>query len=164
MKTNNINGQALTETVILLPALALLFCFIVSMSDFVITHQQLLAAARYGTDLVVHSNFSEEQVKEELTNYLTGQSNKGRCLSQENLSFNIKINSFPIINQWSTEGNYFNLIKDLIADPMKYNASVEIKYKLQIFPWIAKITGDQFLYVTARSEVLDGTGSQNNHS
>ena len=144
--------------------LALIFCFIVTTSDYVITRQQLLSAARYGTDMIIHCNFNEDQVRQELTNYLTSDMLEGRRLSTTGLSFNIEINTFPTINQFNTKGNPLNLAKDLIASPLKYNATVTIQYKLQIFKWIAKLTGEKFFSVVARSEVFDGTGPENNHS
>ena len=161
-------GQSMVEIAILLPILVLVFCFIVDTSNFVITKQQLLSAARYGTDLIVHCNFNEEQVKEELTNYLTDENEEGRRLSSEGLNFKININTFPTINQWSRSGNHINLSKELMLSStnvlMKHNAEVVVEYKTKIFPWIAKITGEDYFSIVARSEVFDGTGSKNNHS
>jgi len=166
--TRSQRGQALIETVILFPVIIALLCFIVETSRYVLTRQQLLSAARYGTDLILHQNFDEEQVKEELINYLTAKGIEGRKLQKEKLEFNIEINRFPDINTFSAEGNPLNLARILMSpfaeDYMKYNAFVEIKYEIEPLKIIAKILGEDKIEITARSEILKGAGARNSSS
>lgn len=165
---NNSRAQALVETVILFPIVVALLCFMVDTSRFVLTRQQLLSAARYGTDLIVHQNFNEEQTEEELVNYLCSSKNQGRKLDKEKLAFKIEINRFPDINTFSAEGNPLNIARNLVSpfqdDYMKYNAFVEIKYELEWLKLIGKITGDETMDIVVRSEVLKGVGCENARS
>ncbi len=158
----------------------MLLCFIVDTSRYVITRQQLLTAARYGTDLIVYQNFNEEQVKEEITNYLSSPQTQGRKLDKEKLSIKVTINRFPTINTYDANGNPLNLARILSSprkdDFMKYNAYVEIKYELKLSKVIATIItkkdengqdmegGGDTLNIVVRSEVLKGTGIKKGHS
>ena len=155
-------AQALVETVILFPIIIILLCAIIDTSRYVLTRQQLLSAARYGTDLIVYQDFGEEEVKEEVTNYLCSELTRGRILDKENLDFKIEINRFPDIDTFNQEGNPLNLARILMSpfpeDYMRYNAFVEVKYELKWLKITGKILGEESTDIVARSEVLKGVG------
>ena len=161
-------GQALLETLLTIPVLAAVILIIAFTSDIILTKQQLLMAARYGTDLIYYTNLNEEQVKNEVIDYLNGPKIKGRTLSRikpEDIS--IKIERFDELRGISYEK--IQEIRDSFFYPEEHTSSIELKYTiplpnivsiLNIFSYAvnAKLLPKD-ITVSARSEVLAGTGA-----
>ncbi|MFH1714637.1 MAG: TadE family protein [Elusimicrobiota bacterium] len=73
MKLVNDKGQAIVETVIFIPILIMLVSMIFWAINVVLTKQQLVSAARFGTDMIYYTEMGEETIKEEIVNYLCGE-------------------------------------------------------------------------------------------
>jgi hypothetical protein len=94
----SIKGQALVESLFFIPLIAMIIVAIAWFSRVVITRQQLLSAARYGTDLIVYTPLSEDDIRREIRYYLTHRWNKGRTLDparMKDTDIRIVINDFP---------------------------------------------------------------------
>jgi len=147
-------GQALVEIIIMFPLFILIVVMIAWFSRIVLARVQLVTAARYGTDLIIYCpKFSADDVKKEITNMLCDKNIEGRRLIKERIKkMDVVINRFPEI----TAANACNVA--LITD--KKTCSVDIWYEIKLSPWLKKITGDEGVIVSARSEVLAGTGAK----
>jgi len=78
---------------------------------------------------------------------------EGRRLIKDRIKkMEVVINRFPEI----TAANACNVA--LITD--KKTSSVDIWYEIKLSPWLKQITGDEGVIVSARSEVLAGTGAK----
>ncbi|MBN1622111.1 MAG: pilus assembly protein [Endomicrobiales bacterium] len=165
------HGQALIETVIVLPVLLMIIIAIVWFSRIVLTKQQLLSAARYGTDLIVYTDFNENQIKQEIRNYLTHRLNQGRKLDPEKLTNEdivvvIRKFHFPeflklenILDITDMLSDMKNFINGLLL-PWNDTSYVEIRYGFEIPRALSFLSSDDKFYVSARSEVLAGTGCE----
>lgn len=157
-------GQALVENILLLPILCIMISMIVWFSRLVITRQQILTAARYGTDMIVYTKMDESEIRQEIKNYLTDQNIEGRRLNPAKLpddKIKIDIYRYPkttVINA---------------SAPVNFTtSSVEIYYEFgvpTIFKaWSSYISNagelPEKIYMSGRSEVLAGTGCKgDNH-
>lgn len=158
------SGQALAESVFLIPVIGLLVISIAWFSRVVITRQQLVAAARYGSDLIVTTNLTKEQIHAEIKSFLSHRMILGRRLDPENLpddAIVITIKDFPRIRyDLSTAlvkpGNVFRALARMV-DPVADASSVEITYAYEVPP-VFRAFSRRSILVTARSEVLSGTG------
>ena len=163
MKSNNVSklstnsGQALVENVLIIPILVVIIVMIFWFARLMLTKQQLVMAARYGTDLIAYSNMDKNQIKQEIKDYLCGEDVVGRRLDTAKLILrdeNIVINKCDKVDS-------FNMWK-----PMDYSpSSIEIYYEYEtpklFSAWSSYIGGDNIikkLRIGARSEVLAGTG------
>jgi hypothetical protein len=165
--TNRNRGQALVESLLLIPAFSVAIVAVVWFSRLVITRQQLLSGARYGTDLILYTDLSENEIRQELRNYLAHKWIKGRKLDTQNLSDKnifVKIDSFELPN--FTIADYFfplafaqKLEKPLRALllPLEHTSYVEINYKFKT-PGIVSMFGKPSILISARSEVIAKTG------
>jgi len=154
IETSPFSGQALVEIIIMFPLFILITVMIAWFSRIVLARAQLITAARYGTDLIVNCpQFTENDVKQELTNMLCDKKIEGRRLIKDRIKkMEVVINRFPEI----TAANACNVA--LITD--KKTSSVDIWYEIKLSPWLKQITGDEGVIVSARSEVLAGTGAK----
>jgi len=154
-----VSGQALVESILIIPVIVVTIVIIFWFARLLLTKQQLVMAARYGTDLIVYSNMSENDIKKEIREYLCGKDVKGRSLDPRKLlDSNIKVN----ISRYE---------KITVIDAYKLidfnTSSVSISYQFDtpmiFYSWINYIGGrgmQNKLVISARSEVLAGTGSK----
>lgn len=166
LNSKNQTGQAMVEMVVLFPILIIFASMITWWGRLTITKQQLLSAARYGTDLIYYTSdtshpFNEEEVKEDIINYLTDKQTKGRRLNPDKLTIKVKINRPDKVNSFNamTPINPFTL-----ADEASF---VEVYYKFSmptIFKAFSQFLGSANLpdeiTISARSAVLAGTGAK----
>ncbi|MBN1824423.1 MAG: pilus assembly protein [Endomicrobiales bacterium] len=151
MNKTNKKGQALLESLMLFVTFTMIVFAIGWFSRVLLTRQQLLMAARYGTDLIVYTTLNTEQVKNEIKDYLGGREAVGRKLDIDNFKNN-DIN--VIINREKSDS-----IRIYSFDEVKnYSSYVELRYGFNLPPIINKAAGGRRFYVSARSEVLAGTG------
>lgn len=160
-------AQALVESIFIMPILFMVIIAIVWFSRILITRQQLLMAARYGTDLVAYTTLNEKEIRQEIRNYLTHRMIKGRKLDPGKLPDNsivIKIDSFELPEY--TAADYFvpllfeykmKEVAEKLLRPDLHTSYVELYYDFEV-PRLFSTLGRETITVTARSEVLAGTG------
>ena len=131
-------------------------------AEIMLTKQQLIMAARYGTDLIVYTNMNEGQIRNEIRDYLCGNNVEGRKLDplklkDENIDVNIQRQALDPFGGIQYGGNGFD----------KYSSHVNVYYPFdtpKLFSaWDSYIGGGNIikkLRIGARSEVLAGTGCQ----
>ena len=78
-------GQSLVEAVFLAPILMMIIIAIGWFSRVLVTRQQLLMAARYGTDMIAYTNLNGNLIRRELQDYLSHRLNAGRKLDPSKL-------------------------------------------------------------------------------
>jgi hypothetical protein len=160
-------GQALVESVLLIPVLAVIIFAIVWFSRLVITRQQLLSAARYGTDLILYTDLTEDGVRREVRNFLAHRWIRGRKLDRNVLSddmITVHIDSFEL-PEFGLVDYYFPLAFAArleqplrkLSNPLDYTSYVEISYRIKT-PGILAAFGRRSVTIAARSEVIAGTG------
>jgi len=166
---NNSKGQALLETIICVPIIAALIVMISFFCNAILTKQQLLMAARYGTDLIVYTDMDENQVRNEVRDYLCDNNAKGRKLNSNNLrDEDIKVSAkrFPKLGSADVYRKAATIFQQYY-NPKQYTSSVEIFYSIRV-PKVFELWGRWFgsrggmprnITVSARSEVLAGTGA-----
>ena len=167
----NARGQALIESILILPVLVVVISAVFWFARVVIARQQLLMAARYGTDMIAYTRLDEEQIKEEITNYLCDRDIEGRKLDPVKLNINIVKKEFPEIDLDIKEVLYrpdkLGRMLYGILNPLEDTSYVEVGYEFDIpgifSAWSPYIGGEGFagnMQISARSEVLAGTGSK----
>ena len=176
---SNNKAQALLETLLIIPVFMVLLVGLFWFSRVLLTKQQLIIAARYGTDLIASTTLSEQQIKNEIRNYLSDKNIEGRKLDPNKLgdeNIVVKINNFAlpefdgfedIINPVKM-GQLLNSYTRLIKMPASYSSelsSVEIFYEFSVPKIFSPGIGfAKTITLTGRSEVLAGTGcASNNH-
>ncbi|MCX5777872.1 MAG: hypothetical protein NTU66_01420 [Elusimicrobia bacterium] len=162
--TKSHSGQALVESIFLIPIIVLIIISLSWFSRVLITRQQLVIAARYGTDMIVSTNLNEGQIRQEIRNFLSHRLLQSRQLDEKKLpdeNIVVKINDFPYIhfNLATAVMRPQDLFKMLsrMANPLSATSTVDIKYEYDIPPVFRALT-HQRIFVSARSEVLSGTG------
>jgi hypothetical protein len=140
---------------------------IVWFSRILLTRQQLLSAARYGTDLIVYTSLSEDEVRQEIRNYLSHRWIEGRKLDAELLTDNrikVKIDKFELPQ--FTMADYLvptgfalrmESVMNILAFPQNHTSSVEIYYEFPM-PALFHLFTRRTIHISARSEVIAGTG------
>ena len=163
-------GQALIEIILLLPMLVIIISIIVWFSRLLLTRQQLLTAARYGTDMIMHTPMEASDIRQEIKNYLAHKAPdvQGRVLNLSKLTDErIKIE----INRFSRIGPDDAITAMMLVNLMNYKMSyVEIYYPFKLptifkafssyIPNAGELPGE--IYISARSEVIAGTGCKSN--
>lgn len=159
-------GQALVESVLIIPVIVILISGIFFFARVLLTKQQLVVAARYGTDMISYTKMGESDIQEELTEYLCGKDVKGRRLAPDRLRFTIHKDIFPVIDTID-KLDQLRKIKNLFCQPLDHTSYVEIYYEFRVpmllSAWERFIPGKPLpdtLTIGARSEVLAGTGSR----
>ncbi|OGS23303.1 MAG: hypothetical protein A2252_09485 [Elusimicrobia bacterium RIFOXYA2_FULL_39_19] len=134
-------GQAMVEFTLFIPIIIMLIFSITFYSRLLITQQQLIIAARMGTDLIRHVNLNENEVKSEIKKYF-----------EENSGIDVSKLEIKVCIKGATPPPDFN-------PPASY---VEVGYKFNI----PEMFGGKEIMVSGRSEVLNDTGSllKENHS
>jgi len=153
-------AQALIEVVLILPMLCILMSMITWFTRLVLTRQMLLTAARYGTDMIYYTDMNEDQIRQEIRNYLTDKKIEGRKLNSEKLPddhIKIHIYRYPTVTPFN------------VWQPINFETSwVEIYYEFgvpSIFTAFSRYIGNagdlpDKIVISARSEVLAGTGAK----
>ena len=155
----NNHGQALVENILIVPLIVVIIVMIFWFARLLLTKQQLIMAARYGTDLIAYSTMDEDGVRREVKDYLCGEDAEGRRLDPSKLSDkNIKVNI-----ERCEKVTVTNVFKPMSFTP----STVEIYYDFEtpklFSAWSGYIGGDGLaakLRISARSEVLAGTGCE----
>ncbi|MCX5781625.1 MAG: hypothetical protein NT145_02820 [Elusimicrobia bacterium] len=154
------NGQALIENILLIPIIVVVIVMIFWFAQILLTRQQLLMGARYGSDLILYTRMNETEIRSEVIDYLCGKENEGRVLDKkilENNNIEIRINRDALnpLQQIYYGGNGIE----------KYSSYVKVAYDFdtpKLFSaWSRYIGGGGIikkLKIGARSEVLAGTG------
>jgi hypothetical protein len=158
------NGQALVEATLITPLIIVFLFMIVWFARIMLTWQQISTAARYGTDLIAYTPFSQKYIEGDIKDYLCNPNTVGRTLDRQKLDVKIEINDYKPVKY---DGSITNL-KNIVAGSSNFEglipafskkSFVEIKYSYKI-PSILKIIGKDVIEIKARSEVLSGSGSQ----
>ncbi len=159
-KSFNNCGQALVENVLLIPIVTIVIVMLFWFGCIVLTKQQLVMAARYGTDLILYTNLTKDQIKAEIQDYLCGKDVQGRKLDASKL---VLTNDNIVINKCA-KVNSFNAVQRGMDLTTSY---VQIYYQFEtpalFSAWNSYIGGSNIikkLRIGARSEVLAGTGCQ----
>ena len=183
-KINNKKGQALVEAALIAPLIVFFLFTIMWFGRMMLTWQQLVGAARYGTDLIAYTPYNEAEIKEDIINYLCSGKNIGRTLSSTTVSIDeLRISRFPTIDYTVLDFggidkasfdsfirsfnpmNYLDMVETtfkFFKESVSPNMSVvKISYKYKVPPILSAVSGNRLEYITirAKSEVLAGTGS-----
>jgi hypothetical protein len=155
-------GQALIEAALITPLLAIFLIVIIWFAKVALTYQQLIGAARYGTDLIANTPFSKEYIERDIKDYLCNKNTIGRILNPDKLNIEVVINDFPSINAEMSIDSIAK-IPDLITivsqfSPIKQMSYVELTYSYQ-YPAILRRLGADTVDLKIRNEVLSGNGS-----
>jgi hypothetical protein len=160
-------GQALVEAALIAPLIVFFLFTVIWFAGVMLTWQQISTAARYGTDLIAYTPFSENYIKSDIKNYLCSTDTIGRILDPDRLEITIEINDYEAvkydfdITSDFLNFNPVNILKSAVGlNPIFVKKSfVEIKYRYKI-PKILKVIGKENIEIKAYSELLTGTGSQ----
>jgi len=160
----NIKGQALVEAALITPLIVFFLFTLVWFARIMLTWQQIIGAARYGTDLIAYTNFSKSSIENYVISYLCDKNNIGRTLDPDKLTVEAKIQNQPKIDfsiSFSSLLNFNpqNIIDTLIAvSPAAPMSSVTVTYKYRT-PLVLRAAGREYIEIKAVSEVLNGSGS-----
>jgi hypothetical protein len=158
-------GQALIEAALIAPLIIFFLFTVIWFARVALTWQQLVSAARYGSDMLAYTPFSEEDIKKHIESYLCSKMTIGRALDKNKLEIEVKANDFPGADYSLDLANIseFNPL-DIVTQMTKFldwdadKSYVELKYKFDIPP-ILRIGGQSGFEIKMRSEVLSGDGS-----
>jgi hypothetical protein len=158
-------GQALVEAALIAPLIVFFLFGIIWFAGVVLTWQQLVGAARYGTDLLVYTPLGDTAIKRDITNYLCNKKTAGRILDSNKLDIKIVFKDAVPINYTLSFENIFsseffskiNTIKDLF--PVPETSYIEIRYKYKAPRLLRLVSGREDFWLKTRSEVLTGDGS-----
>lgn len=160
----NIRGQALVESMLLLPVIIMIFLGIVWFARVLLTRQQLVIASRYGTDLIAMTTLNEREIRGEIRNFLCHRWNQGRTLDPRRLTDEniiVTINDFPKIDlsvaTLVKKPRTLARILDRMLDPLASISSVDLRYAYDV-PAVFRVAGRNKITITGHSEVLSGTG------
>jgi hypothetical protein len=166
----NTNGQALAEAALTAPLIVLFLFSVIWFGRIVLTWQQISGAARHGTDMIAYTDFSKNEIKADIVNYLCHGRNLGRILekSPDALKIDIEINDLPSRIDYTLgiekvedieRFNPVSIIETLAAsNPLAPRMSyVEITYSYKVPPVLRFYK--ETLDIKVRSEVLSDTGS-----
>ncbi len=161
----NRKGQAFAEAVFIFPIMAVTIFSVIWFARVVLTWQQLVSGARYGTDMIANTSLSAADIKKDIENYLTNRMIDGRRLDKEKIKeIKIDINDYPRISFEISDlpgffSNAAGLIKGFVV-PGSDVSSVSITYSYDI-PKLINFTGLKKFEIHVRSSVLSGSGCKN---
>ena len=161
----NNKGQAFTEAVFILPIICVMIICVFWFGKVCLTWQQLVSAARYGTDMVANTPLNQKEIKKDIENYLTHHFIKGRLLDKSKLKeITVEINDAPVTKFDITDfTNIFsdavNLANNVAAFSVKPSV-VRITYSYDM-PKIFQIAGNKTFDLTVESRILSGSGCPN---
>jgi hypothetical protein len=161
------DGQALVEAALMVPLIIVFLFTIIWFARIVITWQQIITAARYGTDLILYTPFNIKYIENDIKDYLCNKNTIGRVLDIEKLDIKIEINDYiPFkcdfnMANLSLKNNFLNIFPSLkyLLQGLDKKSFVNIRYSYKV-PKILKLMGKENIEIKAHSEVLSGTGSQ----
>ena len=154
----NNKGQAFLEGIFILPIVVILIFSVVWFARVLLTWQQLVSAARYGTDMIANTALSKEDIKKDIENYLTHRMIEGRKLDKEKIKeINVDIKDYTIADiNISDVSKIFTSAKSLFV-PSAEMSSVSITYAYDM-PKILKWSGKDKFEIKTKLSVLSGTG------
>lgn len=163
-------GQALVEAALTAPLIVFFLFTVIWFAGVMLTWQQITGAARYGSDLIAYTDFSQNSIENNIRSYLCDSHTIGRTLNPDRnvLKINVDIKDQPpmdySINIDSLKNlinyNPFNLLRhfqNIAPSFVAGTSSVEINYEYRL-PAVLRIAGRESLTIKARSEVLTGFG------
>ena len=161
----NNKAQAFTEAIFIFPVIIVMIFFIVWTAIVLLTWQQLITATRYGTDMIVNTNLSHEDIKKDIENYLTHRNIEGRRLDLNKIKeIAVDIRDYPktdinFTNLANLFGNITNLINGIILPTTEFS-SVSITYSYDL-PLFLHFTGLKEFNIKTKLFVLSGSGCKN---
>lgn len=176
-KLGNKKGQALVEAALTAPLIVFFLFTIIWFGRIMLTWQQLVGAARYGTDLIAYTPYNEEEIKDDIINYLCSRQNIGRTLDSDEVARGIRIeisridtinftlfdfgdlNSFNPMHVLDMIEVTAEMFKESVVPEM---SKVVISYRYKVPSILRAVSGnrlEEYITIRARSEVLAGTGS-----
>ncbi len=160
LKSNK--GQAFTEAVFIFPVIVVLIFSVVWFARVLLTWQQLISATRYGTDMIVNTNLSSDDIKKDIENYLTHRMIEGRRLDIDKIKdITVDIKEYNSISYNITNlSNISNIVQGLFI-PANELSIVSISYSYEL-PKIMNIVGMKEFTIKTKSSVLAGSGCKNN--
>ena len=158
----NKKGQAFTEAVFIFPIIIVLIFSVVWFARVLLTWQQLISATRYGTDMIVNTNLSSDDIKKDIKNYLTNKMIEGRRLDTDKIKeINVDIKEYQSIGYNLTDlSKISNFVQGLFV-PTNELSTVSISYSYEL-PKIMNIAGMEEFTIKTKLSVLAGSGCKNN--
>jgi hypothetical protein len=155
-----LRGQALVEAALIAPLIIVFLFTIVWFASLMLTWQQIVAATKYGIDLIAYTDFDKKYIENDIKDYLCNARTLGRVLDSNRLSILIEINDYkPIDVDLSdiTNLNSLNVFRSIKGlTPKKSFVEIAYSYKM---PKILKIIGKDRVKISSKLEVLSGSGS-----
>jgi len=158
----NNKGQAFVEAAFLFPIVIVLIFSVIWFAKVLLTWQQLVSATRYGTDMIVNTNLSEDDIKKDITNYLTNKMIEGRRLDIDKIKeINVDIKDYQSLsfNNITDLSSVSNFIKGVVA-PSHELSTVSIVYSYDV-PRILNFVGMNEFEIKTKLSVLAGSGCKN---
>lgn len=157
----NKKGQAFTEAVFIFPVIIVLIFSVVWFAKVLLTWQQLISATRYGTDMIVNTGLSCDDIKKDIKNYLTNKMIEGRRLDIEKIKdISVEIKEYNGINCNITDlSKISNFVQGLFV-PANELSTVSISYSYKL-PKIMNIVGMEEFTIKTKLSVLAGSGCKN---
>jgi hypothetical protein len=161
----NNKGQAFTEAVFILPIVFIMIVAVFWFGKICLTWQQLVSAARYGTDMIANTPLNQKEIKKDIENYLTHHFIKGRLLDKKQLKeIIVEINDAPVtkfdisdfFNIFSDTGNLLKSVTNFSIKP----STVRIVYSYPL-PKIFQLSGKENFDLIVEEKVLSGSGCPN---
>ena len=157
----NKKGQAFTEAVFIFPIIVVLIFSVVWFARVLLTWQQLISATRYGTDMIVNTSLSSDDIKKDIKNYLTNKMIEGRRLDTDKIKdITVDIKGYNGIDYNITDlSNISNFVQGLFI-PSNELSTVSISYSYDL-PKIMNIVGMEEFIIKTKLSVLAGSGCKN---
>ena len=158
----NKKGQAFTEAVFLFPIIIVLIFSVVWFARVLLTWQQLISATRYGTDMIVNTSLSSDDIKKDIKNYLTNKMIEGRRLDTDKIKeISVDIKEYqPVSYNLTDLSKISNFVQGLFV-PTNELSTVSISYSYEL-PKIMNIVGMEEFTIKTKLSVLAGSGCKNN--
>ena len=158
----NKKGQAFTEAIFIFPIIVVLIFSVVWFAKVLLTWQQLVSATRYGTDMIVNTNLSCEDIKKDIQNYLTNKMIEGRRLDINKIKdIYVDIKDYNGMSYNLTDlSTVSNIVQGLFV-PANELSTVSISYSYEL-PKIMNIVGMEEFTIKTKLFVLAGSGCKNN--
>lgn len=157
----------MVEAALIAPLIIFFLFTVVWFARVMLTWQQITGAARYGTDLIAYTSYSKKFIEKDIRHYLCHGNNIGRTLDSDPKILRIKVEArdakksdFSLGIKNIADFNPLNIVQNIKnLSPIGPDKSyVEIEYDYKI-PKIMRITGNEYLTIRAKSEVLSGDAS-----
>ena len=158
----NKKGQAFTEAVFIFPIIVVLIFSVVWFARVLLTWQQLISATRYGTDMIVNTSLSSDDIKKDIKNYLTNKMIEGRRLDTDKIKeINVDIKEYqPVSYNLTDLSKISNFVQGLFV-PTNELSTVSISYSYEL-PKIMNVVGMEEFTIKTKLSVLAGSGCKNN--